>query len=134
MRSTITLFIPAALVLAAPVTALADDKPKESINLNYGKIEHEYTSQRDVSTGLPSGKRIHKASSVNAKTPKSTLKMTPELTRYKKANAGSTVPQRGLATNSATTARGGAIHSPGPQSISPNPAGPTPIPYPNIKR
>jgi type VI protein secretion system component Hcp len=60
-----------ALALVAPVIALAEDKPQENIGLNYGKIEHTYTSQRDASTGLPTGRRMHKPYMVTSEKKKS---------------------------------------------------------------
>jgi type VI protein secretion system component Hcp len=48
----------AALVLGCSAS-LAEDKPKESVQFNYNKIEYEY-QKRDASTGQATGKRQHK--------------------------------------------------------------------------
>jgi type VI protein secretion system component Hcp len=71
MSSIIVCSCAAALVLGCSVS-LAEDRPKESVQFNYGKIEYQYnTQQRDVSTGQATGKRQHKPITVIKETDKS---------------------------------------------------------------
>jgi hypothetical protein len=65
----------AATTLLGTAAALAEDKPKESFQFNYGKVEYENTTQRDVSTGQATGKRMHKPFSVTKELDQSSPKL-----------------------------------------------------------
>jgi type VI protein secretion system component Hcp len=80
MSSIIICSCAAALALGCSVS-LAEDKPKESIQFNYGKIEQKYNTQRDVSTGQATGKRQHKPITVIKETDTS----SPNLMRVRKS-------------------------------------------------
>jgi len=80
MSSIIICSCAAALALGCSVS-LAEDKPKESIQFNYGKIEQKNNTQRDVSTGQATGKRQHKPITVIKETDTS----SPNLMRVRKS-------------------------------------------------
>jgi len=80
ISSIIVCSCAAALALGCCVS-LAEDKPKESIQFNYGKIEQKYNVQRDVSTGQATGKRQHKPITVIKETDTS----SPNLMRARKS-------------------------------------------------
>ncbi len=65
----------AATTLLGTAAALAEDKPKENIQLNYGKVAYQNTTQRDVSTGQATGKRQHQPFSVTKEFDKSSPKL-----------------------------------------------------------
>jgi type VI protein secretion system component Hcp len=79
MSSIIICSCAGALALGCSVS-LAEDKPKESIQFNYNKIEYEY-QKRDASTGQATGKRQHKPITVIKETDKS----SPNLMRVRKS-------------------------------------------------
>ncbi len=59
---TLSAFL--AFAMAAPRTALADDKkktttPTESVTFTYGKVELQNSAPRDAGTGMPAGRRMH---------------------------------------------------------------------------
>jgi type VI protein secretion system component Hcp len=61
----------AGAIVLGHTAALAEEKPRESVNFNYGKLEYKYTTESDRSTGQATGKRQHQPFQVSKESNKS---------------------------------------------------------------